>query len=216
MTTKRIFSTLVFGTVLCVAACQSRQTESKKIIENSVKMETVVSNNCAEMSSIVSDSIELVGLVKNLLKWHENDLPLDFMPIRDSLEDGVFSGIDWDIHNKRVKQLSATKFFTEEFLENYHNIAMFLDKELRRNPVRYYVGDMQPYSDGTNIWCNCQDFPSNWENRLMIVNLEINADSASFEWTWYREHRYFIRAQKIDNVWRISYMERFDIKNFTW
>ena len=205
MATKIYIFIIVFGTIFCVSTCQRKKTEAKKVTEN-----------CTEINITVSDSLELAKLTKNLLKWHEADILLDFRTVTEYQGDSVYSGIDWDTHITRMKQLSETKFFTEDFLENYQNIAVHLDKELKENPEKYYVGDLPPYGNGANEWCNCQDFPPDWENHLIIVDLKIDANFVSFKWTWDKECYYFIRAQKVDNSWRICYMELFDIKNFSW
>jgi len=216
MLSKKIIFIIVFGTVFGVTVCQRKKTESKKVTESSMEIDTIVSNTYRGMNITVSDSLALTELIKNLLKWHEDDIPLDFMPLTKFQNDSVYSGINWEIHNKRMKQLSETEFFSEGFLENYQNIAVHLDKELKENSERYYVGYLPPYGNGANEWCNCQDFPPDWENNLIIIDLKIDANFASFKWTWFKEYYYFIRTQKNENLWQIDYMERFDIKYFTW
>ena len=219
MATKKMIFIIVIGTVFCVTTCQSKQTKSKEVTESSIEMDTTtikVNIPAIVINTITSDSLELTGLIRKMLKWNETDGYYDFGVVRSSPEDSVYSEINWEMHNRRMQQLKETDFFTMDFLENYQNIAVHLDKELKENLERYYVGDLPPYGNGANEWCNCQDFPTNWENNLMIVDLKINANSASFNWTWYKEYYNFVQAQKVDNSWRISYIELFDIKNFTW
>ena len=199
MVTKKTIFIIAIGIIICVTAYQRKYSSSKEVIE---------------INTTASDSLELTALIKNLLKWHELDRLGDFHVI--SSDDSIYTGINWDAHSKRMLQLRETDFFTENFLENYQNIAVHLDKELKENPKRYYVGELPPYGNGANEWCDCQDFVWNWEKSFMIIDLKININSANFKWTWYKEHYYFIRAQKNYSSWRISYMERFDIKNFIW
>ena len=208
MATKKKIFIIAFGIVFCVAIFQRKHSGSKEVKE-------VTESSFTEMTTTTaSDSLELTALIKNLLKWHEPDRLEDFDVI--SSDDSIYTGINWDVHRKRMLQIRETKFFTEDFLENYQNIAIYLDKELKKNPKRYYVGELPPYGNGANEWCDCQDYAYNWEHFFMIVDLKIDTDFANFKWTWDKEHYYFIRAQKDNNSWRISYMERFDIKNFIW
>ena len=203
MATKKKIFIIAIGIIFCATTFFG----SKEVKE-------VTESIFIEKNSTTSDNFELTALIRNLLKWHETDRFVDFDVI--SLDDSIYTGINWDVHRKRMLQLSENNFFTEGFLENYQNIAIHLDKELKENPQRYYVGELPPYGNGANEWCNCQDYVWNWENFLMIDDLKIDTNSANFKWTWDKEHYYFVRAQKENNSWLISYLERFDIKNFIW
>jgi hypothetical protein len=162
-----------------------------------------------------TDSIELRTLIFKMLKWHENDQGEDFPLISDYSKDGIYHGIDWAAHQKRVKQLENTGFFTIEFISRYQQIAIHLDKELKSNNEKYYVGELPPY-DHANEWCTCQDYPTNAWKRLKIINLKINNNSATFKWTWASNFSYSVKALMVDGQWKISELEKFDVKNFIW
>ncbi|HEV7423852.1 MAG TPA: hypothetical protein VGO21_01555, partial [Candidatus Paceibacterota bacterium] len=77
------------------------------------------------------DSLELDSLVTKLLRWHESDNQMDFDVIKANPGDSIYSGIDWTAHKNRMAELSKTNFFTDGFLNNYNNIALHIDKELK-------------------------------------------------------------------------------------
>ncbi len=163
-----------------------------------------------------SDHEQLKALVVKLLKWHEADKIGDFDPLLKAQTDSIYRGIDWDVHTKRVAELERTGFFTKSFLDNYQKIAEHLDKELKQNSTKYYVGELPPYGNGTNEWCNCQDFPSDIWMKLKIVELKTVENSATFKWTWGDGEFYSVKAIKENAVWKIEELERFHVKYFSW
>jgi hypothetical protein len=167
-------------------------------------------------ANVKSDSADLKALVVKLLKWHEKDNNMDFEPLLKNPKDTIYTGIDWQAHKKRVTELEKTNLFTKSFLDNYQQIALHLDKELKQNKTKYIVGELPPFGSDANEWCDCQDYPSNYLKRLKILALKINNNSATFKWTWGDDFFYSIKAQKENNIWRIAEMERFNIKNFSW
>ncbi len=163
-----------------------------------------------------ADSADLKALVVKLLKWHDTDKNLDFELAFQNPKDTVYSGINWTVHKNRVTELEKTNFFSKDFLDNYQKIASHLDKELKQNKTKYIVGELPPYGNDANEWCNCQDYPSNIWKRLKVVALKINGNSATFRWTWGDNFFYSVKAKKENNIWKISELERFNIKNFSW
>lgn len=162
-----------------------------------------------------ADSIQLTTLIKSVLKWHQADRGFDFEPIKTNPKDSIFSGINWQSHKKRLKQLEQTNFFSKDFLDTYQKIAEHLDRELKENKTKYYEGDLPPY-DHANEWCNCQDYPAGGLSHLKITNLAIEKDIASFKWTWAKNFSYSVKAKKEKGSWRISELEMFNTKNFSW
>lgn len=167
-------------------------------------------------TNVASDSTALQSLVVKLLKWHQSDRKSDFEPLVNNSKDSVYSGINWGLHKKRMLQLEETGLFTKSFLDNYQQIALQLDKELKTNKTKYFVGDLPPYGNETSEWCNCQDYPNNFWKRLKIVNLEITGNAANFKWTAGNNFSYSIKAIKENNKWKIATLEKFTIKNFSW
>ena len=162
------------------------------------------------------DSAEFVLLVKRLLKWHESSHNMDFEVIKINPNDTVYGGINWPAHRERMLELSRTNLFAKEFIDNYNRIALFIDKELRENKTKYQIGDMQPYSDDLNDWCKCQDYPEGYLKFIKIIKVKEFGGSAEFSWTWGSDFNYQMKVQKVNGSWKISYLERFDIKNYKW
>ena len=207
---KRYFSAMLIPTVLGFALILSCSQNTNN------KHRTSVSTNLEQDSiKFKKDSIKLKKLVINLLEWHAKDTGDDFDVI--SSHDSIYVGINWQSHKKRMAQLAKTNFFTKNFLDNYQNIALHLDKELKENKEKWLVGDIPPYSDDANDWCNCQDYPSdNWQNTLKIINLNIKDTIATFKWTWSKDFSYSVKAVKENEIWKIAELERFSIENYSW
>ena len=162
------------------------------------------------------DSAALKALVVALLAWQRTDKKSDFEPLLQHPNDTVYAGIDWQVHQQSVAALEKTNFFTKDFLDNYQQIALLLDEEMKHNKTKYAVGDLPPYGNEANPWCNCQDYPPNSFKRLQIVALTINANTASFKWTWGHKFFYGVKAKKANNSWKIAALEGFTKNNFLW
>lgn len=167
-----------------------------------------------DITIVSSDSLELLTLTKKLLKWSSTNSEGDFIP--KSNNDTVYIGINWSIHKLRVKELINTDFFSQDFIESYENIAHYLDIELKENKIKYYKGEITPYGNGASEWCNCQDYPSSFENKLKIRNIKQVGNITTFYWTWDDESSYMIKVKKENKRWLIIYLEGFNIKNFIW
>lgn len=101
-------------------------------------------------------------------------------------------------------------------MDNYQKIALQLDKNLRYNSIKYHIGELPPYGNDANEWCNCQDYPFDASGKLIIRNIRINDTAASYYWAWQDGLNYFVKAKKENGSWKIDYTERFDVKNYTW
>ncbi len=163
-----------------------------------------------------NDRANLQALVIKVLKWHDKDKNLDFEPLLKNPNDSLYLGLNWHSHKKRVKELEKTNFFSKDFLDNYEKIAFHLDKELKKNKIKYKVGYLPPYGNGANEWCECQDLPSDDWKSIKIVQLKIIDNSAIFKWTWGDNLSYIVKAKKENKIWKISELEKFNIRNFTW
>lgn len=213
MNSKLHLNYLIIGIALLnFIACGHK---SDTIIKQEQNLNDSLSDILAKKESD-ADSIILKNLIIKLLNWSETDETPDFDVFVNSEEDSIYTGIHWATHKKRLNQLEKTGFFTESFLQNYQNIAEFLDKELKQNSEKYYAGEIPPYSNDANIWCNCQDYPEDWEKNIIIVHLNMDTNTANFQWSWDNENYYSVKAEKDNCLWKISYLEHFDIKNYEW
>jgi hypothetical protein len=157
---------------------------------------------------------DLLKLTRNLYDWHETKSSMrDFEPISDE-KDSAYVGLDLEHHKKRLTELKQTGFFAAEFIDNYNNIALSIDNTLKNKKMDWLVGDMPPFGNDANPWCNCQDNPDNYWKTLTIKDFEIENNVATFNWTWGNDFNYTIKAIKAGDEWKITYLQGFDSSNF--
>lgn len=168
-----------------------------------------------EIESQNNDSLELQKLVRDVYKWREteNSKP-DFDVYLNDKNDTIYAGLDSKMHKERLKELSKTNLFSQEFLDNYNKIATNIDEKMKKKSAIYYVGELPPFGNDANPWCNCQDNPDNYWKTLTIKKLNIKGNKADFVWTWGDDFEYKTKAKKENSVWEISYLEGFDFNQF--
>jgi hypothetical protein len=120
-------------------------------------------------------------------------------------------------------------YFACEFIENYNQIILTLDKKIRNNEFeQWFVGYLPnfTFANGAAPWCLCQDVPydepSPWDHvEIEIINF--NDGKAAGIWKWgslkphtlhssWEEFSYKFRAIKENNKWKIAYMQGFDFE----
>jgi len=171
--------------------------------------------NANNISDAYSDSIAITALIQNMYRWYETKSSKgEFIPITSNPKDTIYSGIDWNANKIRMKELVTTNFFTKDFLENYQKIALHIDNAIKQGHSKWHVGDMSPFEPDANPWCNCQDNPDNYWNKLSITDFSCNKDAATFKWTWGGNFYYSVSVKRELGSWRISYLEGFDYKKY--
>jgi hypothetical protein len=172
-------------------------------------------------SEIKSDSIELTALMRNLYKWHETEIHINYDKWRDfptTATDSFFTGIDWNDHKERMADLEKTNFFSKEFLDNYNKIAFRIDSFIKKSKYKIDIYHIPPFSDDADDWCGCQMTPlGNYWETITITNIKNFKDSAYFGWDWSpsRNDLYFVKAKKENNVWKVSYLQGFKLRNYS-
>ena len=165
------------------------------------------------------DSIELTKLVRNLYEWHERKIKeIDgFKPLKVNPSDTLYTGIDLDANEKAIDKLKQTGFFADVFLDNYRKIALRMDKELRNGTSLWPEGELPTFNDDVDAWCNCQDSPveAYWKI-IKLTDLKVNQNEANFKWTWGDAFFYSVKAKKVNNNWKISYLQGFDMNYYNW
>lgn len=161
---------------------------------------------------------ELTDFIRSVYKWHEtassND---DFNAITGKpkeSKDSLFTGIDWVAHKNRMKELEATGYFAKDFLENYNNIAVAIDKELKSGAQTWLLGEMPPYGNDANPWCNCQDNPDKYWETMTVKIMKRTENSTKLKWTWDNKFFYGMTVIKVDDSWKIQYLQGFDFKKY--
>lgn len=189
------------------------RAEAKTLSDNSLS-----ANRPSTRPRVNPDSVELTALIRNVYEWHETKYPNYGFPLKvDTPSDSLFTGIDWAAYNKDYAAFKKTNFFSDEFLAKHRAIAVTIDSSIRRASVEWRnSNDGIPlwYSDSDD-WCNCQDNPDNYWQRLTLSNLKLGDNTAVFNWTWDEKDGieppfiYEIKAKKVNGTWKISYLEGF-------
>ena len=202
---------IVFVTAILFTGCNNTNKSDKV---GAIKIDSTSTVNLPDAKA---DSIYLTKLVRALYKWHEMTPNLDgFKPIRENPSDTLYSGVDLANNNAAINELKKTGMFTKDFLSNYRAIAVRLDKELKDEATIWQKGMLPDYHDDTNQWCKCQDYPDKFWETLTLKDIRFNKNEASFKWTWGGDFSYNLKAKKENDVWKISYMEGFDMNWYSW
>ena len=179
------------------------------------KTKIIVSEPAENKADSRNDALELENLIKKLYKWSETKSSQeDFEPLLVKNTDSLYIGLDLKRHQKRLKEFENTHFFSEEFILNYDKIAVTINEKMKDKSLVYYVGELPPYGNDANPWCDCQDNPDKYWEKIKIQNLIIKDKKATFNWTWGDGFKYKVKAVKENNVWKISYLQGFNIQEF--
>jgi len=173
------------------------------------------SQNPLKIDSKSNDSIALLALTKKLYQWNETESKgQDFDVLLKNENDSVYSEIDKTAHQKRLEELRKTNLFTEDFINSYNKIALKIDEKMKSGALVYKVGELPPFGNDANPWCNCQDRPDDFLDKIWIMNLKNEGKSVSYNWSWGDGMVYNLKAVKENNQWKINAMEGFDYDSF--
>lgn len=165
-------------------------------------------------ATVSDDKEKLLQLVRRLYEWHETkSSQSDFEPIADNQE-SMYIGIDIKKHEQRLTELKQTNFFADQFLDNYNKLALTIDEELKSKKLEWQVGDLPPFGNDANPWCNCQDYPDNYWLTMSINKIAFDNNTAIFTWTWGDNFEYKVKAIKDIDNWKITYLQGFDYNEF--
>jgi len=202
-----IFGLLLFG-------CS--QTDSKNTLATNEK-----SANTAD------DKEEIENLVRQVYKWHEAQKPSNNDMVTDG-KDSIYIGFNLDQLKLDLNELKETNLFAGEFIDNYNKIYLTINKKLKNKEFEWLVGDLPPFGNGANPWCNCQDVPYDKPNPWDLIEVEIitlQSDKGELNWKWgkpelneatgWKEFTYRFRVTKVNGKWKIAYLQGFDFDEFT-
>lgn len=167
-----------------------------------------------KIAAPLNDKEKIQNLIRQVYEWHEKQIPSNNDMLSDE-KDSIYIGFNLDQLKQDIENLKETNFFSNEFLDNYYRIYTTLDKKLRNKEIQWLVGDLPPFGNDTNPWCNCQDNPYNYWQILVLKKLNIKNNMATFAWTWGNNFEYKARAVKENNNWKIAYLQGFDFKEMT-
>ena len=180
-------------------------------------------------SEVSKDEEEILNLIRRAVKWGYYQNEINLTPALADENDSLFIGFDMNEHKQNLDKLKKTDFFTTEFIENYNQIIIELDKKIKNKEItEWYVGDLQPFvfACDASPWCLSQEIPFNdanlWKIEIEIISLNNEKGKLEWkwaknivtdpDWTWLGKFRYKFRVKKENNKWKISYMEGFDFK----
>lgn len=204
---KKHILALALLSAIGTAACTGPQ---HKVPEQTTTIDTTLSGPDRQQ-----DSIALLQLTQRLYRWHETANETgDFDPELTKPTDTVYAGLDQKAHQQRLKDMAETGLFARLFLDRYDQLAAILDREMRNGALVWYVGELPPFGNDADPWCNCQDTPENFLQGIRIVHVSFNKDTASWSWHSQDGTGYRIRALKEQGQWKILYLEGFDPAGF--
>jgi hypothetical protein len=162
---------------------------------------------------------EIQQLIRQVILWSDSKESIELLTTIPDANGRVYIGFDMDQHTENLIRLKETKFFANEFVENYNRIILTLDRKIRNKEFEeWLVSDLPPFHFVNDVspWCICQGFSPEDFDDVEIVN--ITSKSGKLIWKWKKGSSWTdfkFRVKKEDNKWRISYMEGFDFKRCT-
>jgi hypothetical protein len=173
----------------------------------------------AKLPDTAKDKADIQNLVRQMLKWADAKKGIDLLPVL--VKDSICTGFDMAKEKQTLAQLRRSGFFADEFINNYDHIIRTLDHKIRNKEFEpWNVGDLPTFNFDNDVdpWCDCPDNLS-WDKvEVEVVNL--GADKGELKWNWgkpdagtdpsWKDFFYKFRVVKVDNQWKISYLQGFD------
>jgi hypothetical protein len=159
---------------------------------------------------------EIRQLIQQVLSWSESNESIDILPVLMDSKLSVYTGFDMNKHKDNLAKLRETDLFTKEFIENYNQIILTLDRKLQSKEFEeWLVGDLPPFKFVNDIdpWCLCQGFSPEQFDDVVVVKMDSN--SGELIWNWKKGTDWLnfkFMVVKEDNKWKVSYMQGFDYK----
>lgn len=180
---------------------------------------TSVTEEIATTSS--DDEKQIHDLIRNVLVWADSENSFDVLPFLYDSNDSIYIGFDLKKHKQNLNTLQQTNFFATEFIENYDQIILTLDKKHRNGEYeQWLIGELPTFmfANDHSPWCNCQDH-YDW-NKIEVRVIKLTENKGELEWTWgnlnadststWKDFAYKFRVVKENNIWKISYLSGFD------
>jgi hypothetical protein len=168
-----------------------------------------------------TDKEEIEKLLIQVLKWSDSKESISLLPALTDSKDSIVIGFDMEELKTNLERLKETGFYANEFIENYNQIILTLDRKLRNKEFKYetwFVGDLPifKFANGWNPWCCCQDYAVSQLEGVEIVKLNDKFGELKCKRTEGSSWIDFkFNVVKEDNKWKISYMQGFDFEEGT-
>lgn len=157
--------------------------------------------------SIEKDSIPILTLVRSMYQWKFTEKGGEDFPVIENQVTHQYDQLDTARFGARIKELEATGYFSTGFMQNFSQLGNRLNTELRNKQLSWPVGELAPFGNGANYWCDCQDYPDNFWKTLTIQHIvptdnHINLDVMIAEGSIYR-----LQVIREKDEWKIEAME---------
>lgn len=201
--------TFLIVTVFSISSCVNAQNKQK----------TEQQTENIEVTVVQKDKEEMQKLIQQALIWSESKESIDLLPVLTDSKDSIYIGFDMDKLKENLYKLKVAGFFSAEFIENYNQIILTLDRKLRNKEyIEWLVGDLPPFKFANDIapWCLCQGFSSEQFDDVEII--KIDSKSGELMWNWKKGTDWMdfkFSVVKEEDKWKISYMQGFDYKEST-
>lgn len=201
--------TFLIVTVFSISSCVNAQNKHK----------TEQQTENIEVTVVQKDKEEMRKLIQQALIWSESKGSIDLLPVLTDSKDSIYIGFDMEKLKENLYKLKVADFFSAEFIENYNQIILTLDRKLRNKEyIEWLVGDLPPFKFANDIvpWCLCHGFSSEQFGDVEIIYL--TDKTGDLKWRWEEGSdwvNFRFKVVKENNKWKISYMEGFDYKEST-
>ncbi|MDP4209606.1 MAG: hypothetical protein Q8928_12405 [Bacteroidota bacterium] len=172
-----------------------------------------------------NDKEEILKLIKQVIIWGDSKESIGLLPVLTDSKDSVYIGFDMIELKSNLDKLKETNYFATEFIENYRQIIVTLDKKLRNGEYeKWFVGDLPTFifaNDYSPWWNGQESFPI---EKGMVELINLDKDKGEFDFACgdkghgcdgLENYKMRFRVVKEDNKWKISYLEGFNFKEST-
>lgn len=176
-----------------------------------------------EIANIQEDKEYIQNLLQQVLEWSESKESIDLLPVLTDSKDSIYIGFDMIRLKENLVKLRETNFFASEFIANYNQIILTLDRKLRSKEFNeWLVGDLPTFkfANDVNPWYSDQGHLP-WK-LVEVEVISINNNQGELYWkygnfgtdfdSFWKDFKYRFRVVKDGDKWKISYMEGFDYK----
>jgi hypothetical protein len=219
---------LIFGIfIIEVALFGCRGNERSQT--STPRADTTKQKKSPVMANGENDTAEIQSLVRNMLIWSDSKNVIELVPAITNGKDSIYTDFDLNQLNTNLEKLKATGFFSTEFLDNYNQIILTLDKEMKdKKFAPWSTGELPPFNFANDVdpWCDCQDVPYDSPDARALIEvgvISLKDQEGDLFWKWgklgpevskdWRDFRYKFKVKKEAGKWKISYLEGFDFKD---
>ncbi|MFK8271886.1 hypothetical protein [Capnocytophaga canimorsus] len=185
--------------------------------QQSKNQQVVNATSQSSLNEIPNDSVALQNLIREVYHWESTHRSQgDFIPAQIAQDESFFHNLDMANHEKKSNEIARSGFFTTDFVNLYDKLGLLIDHYLTERIFIWESGNQPPFSNGANVWCNCQDTPSeDFYKNIVIKNIVITDDVAHFSWSWnananWDDFSYQVEAQKENGTWKIVSLQGFE------